>query len=298
MSILKVRKSMTVFGGFQVIFADCVMQIQDNAPAVVDSQDPEAVHQMRVGVRRLKSALSLFKRVLPFPGVLCDELDWLWEKLAQARDWEVLSGSSLADLDSGDGQAVDTQALQRAVARIARKKRQQAATAVRSVRYRRLMGALSGWLKAAASSGGNSELENSTLNLPLKRFAKDALKDQRGRLKRRGKKLIRANPQTRHRLRVAAKKVRYANEFFRSLYSSRQMKVYINALSALQDELGWLNDMSVAQKLLAELAGQRPELAEAIDFANGDFRSRTGHRSHRIKKLWRRFERTEPPTWK
>ena len=54
--------------------------------------DPEGVHQMRVGLRRLRAAMSLFSRILrdPETAALKDELKWLTGELAPARELEVL----------------------------------------------------------------------------------------------------------------------------------------------------------------------------------------------------------------
>ena len=57
----------------------------------------------------------------------------------------------------------------------------------------------------------------------------------------------------RHRVRIAAKKARYAAEFFRDLLPKKEVKRYIKCLSSVQDRLGHLNDLAVASRLLPEL---------------------------------------------
>ncbi|MEY8876862.1 MAG: CHAD domain-containing protein, partial [Leptothrix sp. (in: b-proteobacteria)] len=51
---------MSIEQGFQAIVASCTAQIQGNAAGVMHGSELESVHQMRVGLRRLRCALRLF----------------------------------------------------------------------------------------------------------------------------------------------------------------------------------------------------------------------------------------------
>lgn len=63
--------SVTVEEGFQVVVGNCLMQMQQcNEVGVMRGIDPESVHQMRVGMRRLRSALRLFAKWIAFPDAL------------------------------------------------------------------------------------------------------------------------------------------------------------------------------------------------------------------------------------
>jgi CHAD domain-containing protein len=72
-----------------------------------------------------------------------------------------------------------------------------------------------------------------------------------------------------HRTRIAAKRARYALEFFHSLYRAKGTHSYLKTLAAVQEELGRHNDLAVAGRLLQELAQQHPQAAGAIQFARG-----------------------------
>ena len=97
-------------------------------------------------------------------------------------------------------------------------------------------------------------------------FAADLLDRQRRRLARRGKNLADLDNHRRHRARIAAKTLRYAVEFFASLYDSpkqgRRRERFVGALEALQDDLGELNDLVVGPQILARL-GIEAELPHA-----------------------------------
>ena len=86
--------------------------------------------------------------------------------------------------------------------------------------------------------------------------------------------------------------------FFQSLYAPKRVNVYIDSLSALQDELGHLNDAAVADGLLQELCKNRLELAHGIGFARGYLMANSTHQTRRIRKLWNRFEPMKPPSLK
>ncbi|MFJ1708224.1 CHAD domain-containing protein [Kitasatospora sp. NPDC088346] len=83
--------------------AELAARLTALAPAV-RAEEPDAVHQMRITCRRLRSTLRVFGRLLPDadggPGAVADELAWLGGALGRARDCEVL-GARLLDLARG-----------------------------------------------------------------------------------------------------------------------------------------------------------------------------------------------------
>src|SRR5690606_26320061 len=81
--------------GFQKIIGNCLQQVQANEAGVLDGGYPESVHQTRVGLRRLRSAIRMFDSVIPCPPALREEIAWLSQELGVARDWDVLSESTI-----------------------------------------------------------------------------------------------------------------------------------------------------------------------------------------------------------
>lgn len=293
--------------GFQRIVDNCLAQIQGNQAGVERGSDPESVHQMRVGLRRLRSALDLFAQLAPCPAALQAELEWLTSALGAARDWEVLAGSTLrTGINAGPDQTALAQ-LQQAAQAQARRHRQQAAHAVASERYARLLLALGGWVSGARWRGLPASVAQNELQTPLARFAAQMLARCHAKLHKRGKQLRRKVPptasetgsttaaQARHRLRIAAKKVRYATEFFQSLYPARRVRPYVNALTGLQDALGALNDVAVADGLLRQLAHGHPELAYSAGCVQGYLSARTERDIRKLGKLWRQFSAIKLP---
>jgi CHAD domain-containing protein len=84
------------------------------------------------------------------------------------------------------------------------------------------------------------------------------LRKAQGRLQKRIVALDESDAPARHRVRIAAKKAHYAAEFFRELLPSKRVKRYIQSISGLQDKLGHLNDLAVAERLLTELEVNGP----------------------------------------
>jgi CHAD domain-containing protein len=91
----------------------------------------------------------------------------------------------------------------------------------------------------------------------LRDFAASVLSRFRRKVRKGGRGLARQNDAARHQLRKDAKKLRYAAEFFASLFDDRRQKRrygrFLETLEKLQDRLGLLNDTVSAPRLLARL---------------------------------------------
>ncbi|MBT9493281.1 MAG: CHAD domain-containing protein [Paucibacter sp.] len=264
---LRLRADATVEQGFAQIAASCLTQVAGNQAGLVGGAEPEFVHQMRVGLRRLRSALSLFKPWITLPDALAKEMTWLGQALGAARDAEVLATSTLPKLLRAGADKQELLDLQPAAAAEAQRRRREAAAAVDSARYRRLILRLTRWLKSKGWRAASICPEG--LSEPLA-FASTRL------LRRRLKKVkaltlvlqTQASAENRHALRIAVKKLRYASEFL-SAFASAKARARLARLSALQELLGQLNDAEVAQRRLQALAQAQPALLEAAAFARG-----------------------------
>jgi triphosphatase len=166
------------------------------------------------------------------------------------------------------------------------------------VRYSRLLLTLGGWTQGARWRAPLAQPERGALAAPLAKFAAQTLALCQGKLKKRGKRLHDGAPEARHRVRIAAKKVRYATEFFESLYPSRRVRPFVGALTSLQDALGWLNDAAVAGGLLRQLAHGHPDLAHSAGFVRGYLAVCTERDVRKLGKLWQQFTPMKLPSRK
>jgi CHAD domain-containing protein len=289
------NRYMCVEDGFRVIVGNCLRQMQDNEIGVTRGNDPESIHQMRVGMRRLRSALRLFAPWIPFPPVLQQELAWLGGELGAARDADVLGDGTLLMVIEACPQETDLLPLRQLASTIAGEKRQHAADAVASVRYSRLMLSLVSWLQALRWHESLDEAALGALAEPIEKRATQILDRRHEKLIKSGKRLAHGTPEERHQVRIAAKKARYATEFFRSLYPARRVDRYVRRLAVLQDALGWLNDAAVADRLLHEIDVGHPELAGSASFARGYLCAATKQELPGLAKLWKQFRLMEPP---
>jgi CHAD domain-containing protein len=289
------NREMSVEEGFRVIGSNCLRQMQDNELGVMQGIDPEGIHQMRVGTRRLRSALRLFAPWIPFPPALKQELSWLGGELGAARDADVLADSTLPKVIEACPQETALLPLKQSASTIAGSKRQHAAAAVASVRYSHLMLSLVGWLQALRWHESLDKTALDSLAGPLEKRATHILGRRHEKLIKRGKRLAHGTPEERHQVRIAAKKARYATEFFQSLHPAGRVKRYLRRLAALQDALGWLNDAAVADGLLREVATKHPELASSASFARGYLCAATKQDMPGLGRLWKRFSSMAPP---
>jgi inorganic triphosphatase YgiF len=294
---LKLTKRMTVEQVFQAIMVNCMTQVQANEAGVSGARDVESLHQMRVGLRRLRSALALFRGMLPVPQDLLDDIDWLSGQLGAARDWDVLAGSTLPVLRGLVGQAgaTDLEPLLQAAQRHAATLHGTVAEALTSPRYTGLVLRFTRWVLSAGWREHMTLQEWNLLAEPLRKFAGATLTQDQRRLHKRGRRLHNATPQARHRVRIAAKKARYALEFFRSLYTPQQVRSYLTALSDLQDGLGWMNDVAVADRLLVALQDGEPALAAATGYARGYLACRGERDAQQLQRCWKRFAKLKQP---
>jgi triphosphatase len=255
---------MTTAAGFQAITFACLADFRHNRSVLCKGEDPEALHRLRVALRRLRSALSIFRDMLAGEKLahVRSELRWIAAELDMARELDVL----IAGTDDA-GMRAD---LRRARARA----QAGAMTALSSRRLRRLMDELVEWI-----THGNwlrVPLDRRRVEQPLGAFAVQALDRCYRTVERRGQHWKRLDEQDRHRLRLAVKRLRYAAEFFGGLFpgktAARRRKRFLAALEALQERLGDLHDETAGAALLTRLGiadrrsrrpGRKRMLAEA-----------------------------------
>jgi len=289
---LDLKKQMSVEQAFKAIATSCLEQIHANEEGVARFHDVESLHQMRVGLRRLRAALGMFKDFLRLPLNLEEELNWLVEQLGPARDWDVLVESTLPRVArEGNGMAEVEQAARSRCHAL----RLHASEAVASTRYQHLMHALQFWADKRGWRDMLPSRARARLTGDIADFADAILDVDQKRLHRRGRKLDSATPEQRHRVRIAAKKTRYATEFFAALYPGKRVRPYVKALSTLQDKLGWLNDVAVADSLLAQLADEDERLRAAAGLAHERLACCEKEGARQARKVWKKFAPMKAP---
>ncbi|MCC7326209.1 MAG: CYTH and CHAD domain-containing protein [Burkholderiales bacterium] len=286
---------------FAAIIRACLRQIEGNAQGVRSGRDPEWIHQMRIGVRRLRACLSLARKAMPTARVepLRVELRWLAQALGPARDFDVFATETLpafreAVLHGGATTAPLATALEKLAVRAAARRREAhagAQAAVASPRFVRLLLSTAALAAAPGSAVLDGDAHADPLAAPMRDYARPLLKRRHHDLLALGTDLAHAAPEARHAARLAAKKLRYATEFFASLYPKKRTRAYRKALAALQDELGTWNDAVVAARIAGEIAGAQSPPAAAF---GGWAAARGVERGEIMADAWRRFSKAQP----
>jgi triphosphatase len=264
--------------------------IQASQAGIVGQTDPEPVHQMPVGMRRLRTATGLMARWAPCPPGLRSELAWLNGELGATRDAEVLASQALPSVAKACPQEPGLPLLQRHATAIAKARRRHTARVLTSARHSRLMQGLDAWLTAVGGGGqpGHGPAPRA-LARPLAHQLKMVMALRRRQLSQHCQQLDEDDPASRHRLRVAVKKARYTFDFFGSMAPGGRLKKDLRHLEVLQNTLGRLNDVAVAGRLLHDIAKQHPELSSGASFAQGFLAAAAIPDAQALKRRCRRF---------
>jgi triphosphatase len=252
--VVLIRK-MTVDDAVALIFTECLKHWTSNENVALKAADPEGIHEMRVGLRRMRSALSDFRAIIPAAqlGWIKRETKWLITRLADARDWDVFLAELLEPVEAARPQDRGLREL-RSAAR-AERKRGYATTriAIRCLRHSRFLAQMRDWLSAKRWRQPR-EKDRGSLDEPIQKLARRVLKKRHDAALELGRDFSKLSAEQRHQLRIALKKLRYTADFFRSLYPEKHAKPYFRALAQMQDCLGHMNDVVVAEHLLERMA--------------------------------------------
>jgi CHAD domain-containing protein len=237
-------------------------------------EDPEELHDLRVATRRLRAALSLFADVLPVRAqVFREELGWMGRLLGAVRDLDVQLGG-LSDMDeetagwrtgvSGVDDGHDPLAeLSDLLLREREAARRDLLGGLDSIRWERLAKGLATMAQQGPARRSVATRTPAVLALPgLVVTRHDEVAKAARRAKRSGV------VSDFHRLRIRCKRLRYSLEFASEVYEGRTAR-YVRRLTAVQDELGLMQDAEVASLRLAELATGDTVLPAATVFVMG-----------------------------
>ncbi|OJU55949.1 MAG: hypothetical protein BGO00_00165 [Alphaproteobacteria bacterium 62-8] len=250
---VRLTGDMRAADGFRIIVMECAAHIAANIGAVRNGER-EGVHQMRVGLRRMNVALAMLKMMPGSPGVkrLRKRTRALAAGLGQARDLDVFVDEILAGMPADDAAALETLRVE-----TDRLHRDAWAVAKMAVEDRALDAFLDEIAALAEELSAPGQAKD---RKALSQAAPDALDRLLSRARKRGRHIGNGDDRALHRLRIALKKLRYAVEFFESLYPHKSGRRYLKRLKAMQDLLGRVNDAAAA----------RATLKRVLDGADGD----------------------------
>lgn len=291
---LRLDGAMTPAAAAAAILDHCAAQAAANAILLVDRRLPEAVHQLRVALRRMRAALAIFAPELPDDAKrLKRRAAWLADSVGAARDLDVLLNDSLKPVTPPAALADDMAALRR---RLAGRRGLAWRRAVEAAGHRRTTLML---LRAAETAAALRARPAQPETPSLKSFAAACLELRWEAVVALGHSIDLLTVEQRHDLRLALKKLRYAADFFRELFPQKKAKAEIKALGGLQDALGAFNDAAVAGAVVrAALEGSPRASRAALDRAALFVDGWAAHRGEaawaNVRDRWAIFATTEP----
>lgn len=253
-------RGLTAAGAFQAIARNTLSQITANGVVLREADSVEAVHQLRVAVRRLRSAIGAFKNVADDEAVedIVRELKWLAGACDEARDLDVFA----EDAGKLDIPGLDLSPLAPVVEAARARAHAKACAAVASGRFRDLVLDTTAWVETGAWLNQGGKASAKRRDMPAEKFAAKALDKRLKALTKQSGDIRAYDDAARHEARIAGKKLRYAAEAFAPLFDA-DSRPFIKALKSLQDELGVANDVTVAAELIERLRLKGAALATA-----------------------------------
>ena len=258
--------ALTCAQAFRAIGQNCLRQIIVNERGMC-AGDAGSLHQMRIGLRRLRAAITAFDKVVDDEEKkrIKAELKWITNELGPARDLDVFEIDILKPLSATHGSDAKFAGTRRAFVEARTKAYGYAAGSVRSDRFRNALLDVAEWIEAGGWTRDKS----------LRKRREEKLAEHAAKLLSRGRKKIREkgaelralSTKQRHKLRIRAKNLRYAVEFFAGVFpgeeNAKRREAALAALKDLQDQLGALNDLAQREALIANghgLGGQADKL--------------------------------------
>jgi len=281
----------TVAETFAALTEAGLTHLERNVDAFEAQPEPNAVHQMRVAVRRLRALLGAFRPVLPKAQRkrLAADLKRFQKCLGPARDLDVFLDDVLPDL-----RIAPARTLLAGAARVPHRRA-----------YARVHGVVRGPIPHRVRSGF-AGLIDALAAAPEGKRSGRAL--GRKILERRHRALVRRlggakarSDERLHALRIRIKKLRYAVELFRPLMPKGGVKSFHAALAESQDILGAFNDAVNAHALARTLAhnavGLNAEARRVLDLTFAAAEARARPRAQRKLNAQQRALATPPERW-
>ena len=281
---------------FREIVAAGLGHLVANQPAAA-AGDPEGVHQMRVAIRRLRTALVLFETHLePHATARFEaELKRLGQVLGEARDWDVFCLEHFAEGvrgRAGDGLGAPVAGGRRDGAPGGASPGRGGGRELGPHRLRPGHGGVGRGRGAQPALLGDKRMRRR-----LAKLAPELLDRLAGKVARRGKRIGRRSDGELHALRKSLKKLRYGVDDLAGLYGRKKVQAYLKGCKELQELLGEMNDAAVASTLAEKLSGADGSgLAPAAGALARWSERRRDKVLHHLTGAWATFRKT-PPFW-
>lgn len=260
--LLRLNAEMACDTAFRLLARRCLDDLNANHEATCNG-DPDALHQMRVALTRLRTAILFFSPMVSDSqrAQIRQELKWLNHHLGVVRDLDV----AIERLKAAGKQGPQATPYYRAWNEKRSAGHRHLTEALRSVRYRRLIESISAWLENGPWSVKRGKQAAQERASPIAVYGAGKLTEWQQKLLKKSRKLLKMDPDKRHRLRLLNKKLNYSIDFFKDLFPDKRFsrqKAAPKYLRKAQKSLGQLNDDAKGHSLATALErdGVRPAL--------------------------------------
>jgi triphosphatase len=296
---VRLGRDSSVGEAYRTIIGSSLAHLQSNDAGVAPGADPEYVHQMRVALRRMRAAYGLFRPIIPVSvyEMHAGEMKWLARSLGPAREWDVFVTETLPPVVAAFSASRVFEPLLPAFDRLRRQANERARRAVQSRRYQQLVLDLARWESGGA---GWILLDAAGVAIALRGitdYAGSVLERRWRTAVKRGRHMDSLSAEALHEFRIAAKKLRYAYDFFKELFDADDLSPMLSALTRVQDITGAVNDAETVARLLAHARRLTSikEDAEAAGILLGWSQGRAHALRTRLGKDWKSVRRLKHP---
>ncbi|WP_051389912.1 CYTH and CHAD domain-containing protein [Bradyrhizobium sp. Ec3.3] len=283
---------------FAAILRACLLHLLQSLPAAEDGRNPEGIHQLRVALRRLRSAMHLMQSVLSESklDLLRAEAKWLSQNLSAAREWDVFQQDTLRTVAQGCPSIAGFDALGEAAEQRRTASYDKARLALADRRAAYFVIGLGGWIEARGWRSDVVPEHLGQLAEPATNFARRILSAQHAKVLKRGRRFKSLTAEELHCLRLAVKKLRYVADFLLPLYGQRKSaRRFSDRLAELQHELGLFNDMATTASLLSEIGTESSGSSTAAAAIAGWQAHAMVGTEPRLRKVWSDFVKAKVP---
>ncbi|MEO5345969.1 MAG: CHAD domain-containing protein [Magnetococcus sp. YQC-9] len=263
------KDKQTTSEAFGLILKHNLGTLREMAPIAYRGEEIEGVHQARVSLRRMRSALGLFRKAIPrtITDPWSQEMQWIANTMGAARDLDVFISEGLKVMTG----RIPLESGEKKLTTLANERREEAYHQVRAMldseRYKSFMKGFSRWLDDAGWNRGDlPEDARRRMNRGIRVYAASVLNKRMSLTLAHGERIADMDHVELHVLRIECKKLRYAMEFFMPLFAEKGMASFGQHLKGLQDVLGVMNDVAVMPGLLEKILAGNTDL-ETLQYA-------------------------------
>ena len=286
---------------FRVSLKHCLRHIAQITPAVGQARDVEGLHQLRVGLRRLRAVLEVFGKEFESKTFekLRERAKAFGKIFGETRDLDVFAAELLPQVEAAAPGQAGLEELREHLEAARKESWSRCASFASSEEFRQFLLDLAEAAETRIWRQGAGPEQIATFMRPAKELAREALATRDRKARKRARHLAELDSQQRHRLRIALKKLRYTAEFFAPLFAQKHVAKYLKTISATQDVFGAMNDAATASHILGTIversvSGENAALREGAAFVDGWHRARIEPAWREAKARWKRLEKSKP----